>query len=325
MKKIIYIEKEIKNSKRVQEIVSRFRQKEIIIIDRYSEVFNKKNQSFKLQKLNPALILAKKYGNFINETPKKYTIGNSNNYYFSYMYNCLFDCKYCFLQGLYSSSNYVIFLNYEDYFTHINNKIRSLNGQKSTFFSGYDCDSLVYDRNTMFIQSAIDFFSNFQNAELEIRTKSTYLSPLLRESKKNIIIASSFTTEKFSSKYEKGVPKLSKRLNFLKSVVNLGWKVGLRFDPFIVYEGCEKDYQKLFISLFKIIPQNQLHSVTYGNLRYPISLYKNIEKNNTNDKLFSSLDRKSKSVEQDNKQFIEEFCIKNLSQYTYKDKIYSNM
>ena len=35
------------------------------------------------------------------------------------MYNCLFDCKYCFLQGMYSSANYVIFVNYEDYYDEI--------------------------------------------------------------------------------------------------------------------------------------------------------------------------------------------------------------
>ena len=32
------------------------------------------------------------------------------------MYNCLFDCRYCFLQGMYNSSNFVIFVNYEDFF-----------------------------------------------------------------------------------------------------------------------------------------------------------------------------------------------------------------
>ena len=91
----------------------------IYIIDRYTEVFNKRNQNFRLQKLNPAIILAKKIKNFLLETPKSYTIGKKNNYYFSYMYNCLFDCRYCFLQGMYSSSNFVIFINYEDFFTEI--------------------------------------------------------------------------------------------------------------------------------------------------------------------------------------------------------------
>ncbi|PPR26236.1 MAG: hypothetical protein CFH34_01080, partial [Alphaproteobacteria bacterium MarineAlpha9_Bin4] len=119
MKKVIYIEKSIKNLARVKAIIRRFRDPSIIYINRYTEVFNKKNQNFSLQKKNPAVILAKKQGNFLLKTPESYTIGRKNNYYFSYMYNCIFDCRYCFLQGLYNSSNFVIFINYEDYFNEI--------------------------------------------------------------------------------------------------------------------------------------------------------------------------------------------------------------
>ena len=35
------------------------------------------------------------------------------------MYNCIYDCKYCFLQGLYSSANYLVFVNYEDFLNQI--------------------------------------------------------------------------------------------------------------------------------------------------------------------------------------------------------------
>ena len=59
MTKIIYIEREIKDHFRTKLICSKVSNPEIIIIDRFSEIFNKRNQSFKLQKNNPALILAK--------------------------------------------------------------------------------------------------------------------------------------------------------------------------------------------------------------------------------------------------------------------------
>ena len=158
MKKLIYIEKEIHNNKRVTDFISRFSNVDIIYIDKYTEVFNKKNQNFKLQKKNPAIILARKYKNFLKEIPSKYSIGNRVNYYFSYMYNCLFDCKYCFLQGLYNSANYVIFINYEDYFEEIKNLTERFSNEKLTIFSGYDCDSLAYDSHTGFVEKALNFF-----------------------------------------------------------------------------------------------------------------------------------------------------------------------
>ena len=146
MRKIIYIENDIKDMARTKSILSRFKNPVIITIEKYSEVFNKKNQNFVLQKINPAIILAKKRKNFLLDTPKTYSIGKKNNYYFSYMYNCLFDCRYCFLQGMYKSSNFVIFINYEDFFK----KISKVENTDTTIFSGYDCDSLAYDNITKF-------------------------------------------------------------------------------------------------------------------------------------------------------------------------------
>ena len=92
MVKIIYIENEIKEHPRTKAITNKFKKSKIIYVNRYSEVFNKRNQSFNLQKKNPAIILAKKHKNYLNKTPENYGIGNHYNYYFSYMYNCIFDC-----------------------------------------------------------------------------------------------------------------------------------------------------------------------------------------------------------------------------------------
>ena len=35
------------------------------------------------------------------------------------MLNCVYDCSYCFLQGMFNSANYLVFVNYEDYFKEI--------------------------------------------------------------------------------------------------------------------------------------------------------------------------------------------------------------
>ena len=242
MNKIIYIEKSIKDSIRVKNLISKYKDSKIILIEKYTEVFNKNNQNFKMQKKNPSLIIAKKYKNFISPTPSKYTIGNHKNYYFSYMYNCLFDCKYCFLQGLYMSANYVIFINYEDFFNSISQISNEYKKEKITFFSGYDCDSLAYNSNTQFIEEALKFFKTQKNAELEIRTKSSTIKPFLSKSIENIIIAYSFTPSVFSKKYEAGVPKVEKRLSSIKQLVRLGWKIGIRFDPIIIYDSWKNDY-----------------------------------------------------------------------------------
>ena len=47
---------------------------------------------------------------------------------------------------MYSSANYVVFVNYEDYYEEIK-KISITNKKKNiTLFSGYDCDSLAFEQ-----------------------------------------------------------------------------------------------------------------------------------------------------------------------------------
>ena len=137
----IFVEREIEYHHRVKSILTRFPSHSPIYIDNYGELFNKKNQNFRIQKAFPNLILAHKNRGHILEAPKYFGIGDSYNFYFSHMYNCLYDCDYCFLQGMYSSADFVLFVNYEKFEDEIIEKIKQLEGRKVTFFSGYDCDS----------------------------------------------------------------------------------------------------------------------------------------------------------------------------------------
>ncbi len=138
----IYVEDEIIGTKKAQEIISKFRHAKVTSIKRFGEVFNPSNQNFRIQKTNPALILAKKQKGFVLDAPKGFGIGDQNNYYFSHMYNCLYDCSYCFLQGMYNSANYLVFVNYHDYQNEIAKTIKKHKEEKITFFTGYDCDPL---------------------------------------------------------------------------------------------------------------------------------------------------------------------------------------
>ena len=176
----IYIEDEIRDHPVTKEVLSRFPKATLIACERYSEVFNRKAQNFRLQKKKPSLILAKKHKGFVLEAPDSYGIGGENNYYFSHMLNCIYDCRYCFLQGMYRSAHYVLFVNYEDFTTEIENVLNQHNKEKVWFYSGYDCDSLALDPVTNFSEFILNFFQQQQRAYLEFRTKSTQIRSLLK-------------------------------------------------------------------------------------------------------------------------------------------------
>ena len=73
----IYVEEAIKNHKRTKFILKKFKKSRIILIKKYGEIFNKKNQNFRIQKANPCLILAHKKDNFVLPTPEGFGIGSS--------------------------------------------------------------------------------------------------------------------------------------------------------------------------------------------------------------------------------------------------------
>ena len=242
------------------------------------------------------------------------------------MYNCLFDCRYCFLQGMYNSSNFVIFVNYEDFFNEIRYLEKDLSAKDTTIFSGYDCDSLGYDHITNFSNSVLKHFNSFNKMELEIRTKSTYLKPFYRQALKNIVLAFSFTPEKFSSKYEVGVASLEKRINALKKVIDFGWNIGIRLDPFVIYQGWEKDYKQLFKILFSIIPKDQMHSVTYGNIRYPKEIFTKIKKSYPEESLFFKFEKNKGNIyDEDNGELINNFCNQYLFSFIDQSKVFCNI
>jgi len=154
----LYIEKNLKTHPRVERILAHYGKKaRVIECEHYGEIFNPKSQNFRIQKQNPKIILAEKKGKTVLPTPEGFGIGGQQNYYFSHMLNCIYDCRYCYLQGMYNSANQVIFVNYEDFMANIE-AITKDSTQPSYFFSGYDCDSLAFDPVTKFLDSFLPFF-----------------------------------------------------------------------------------------------------------------------------------------------------------------------
>ncbi len=271
----VYIENDLRNHSIVQKAMQK--NPSPIFIDRYTQIFNRNNQNFRLQKRAPCLIFAKKRNHFLHPIPKGYGIGRSNNYYFSHVLNCPFDCTYCFLQGLYRSAHFVVFVNYEDFQQAIEKQIAF--EENITFFSGYDGDSLALESVTGFVEAFLPFFAKHPNVEFEIRTKSIRLLPLLNaQPLPNVVIAYSLNPEKITKQMEDKTPPFSKRLEALKKLQQLGWTVALRFDPILPLGNWQPLYLECFLKTFGTLDRQKIHSVTLGNFRLPKTLFKRMEK-----------------------------------------------
>jgi len=279
MTEIIYIEEQVIDEPLTQKICARYPRATRILCQHYGEIFNRKGQNFRLQKKYPALILARKQRQLILDAPPGYGLGGAYHYYFSHMLNCVYDCRYCFLQGMYRSAHYVIFVNHDDFKQAISNRLRQTGNHTSWFYSGYDCDSLALDPVTGFTSSFIPFFRQQPQAWLELRTKSPHTRALLQQQPlPNAVIAFSFTPENISRALEHGVPALEKRLRAIHKLQHQGWKIGLRFDPLIYCDDFRDHYRALFKTLFSSLQGDSLHSVSLGSFRLPKPFFNTMQR-----------------------------------------------
>ena len=272
----LYVEDAVRDDERARRIMNRFSSVPVVPCDRYTTVFNPRSQNFRLQRSRPGLILARIFKNLVLETPPGYGIGGQHNFYFSHMLNCIYDCRYCLLRGMYGSANYVLFVNFDDFLSAMDEKLKACDGDTVWFFSGYDYDSLAFEPVSGFIENTLLFFADRSNAWLEIRTKSVQIRQLLTvDPLPNVVVASSLTPNALSGSLEHGVPSVEKRIQATSRLQRHGWSVGLRFDPLLYERNYPEHYQRLFHDVFARLDVDMVHSVTLGPFRMPRDYFRN--------------------------------------------------
>lgn len=274
----IYIESGIINHHRTKAFLQKFPQADIIKINKYSDVFNRKNQDFRKQKERGlTYILAEKRDHFVLPVPQCKTLKHPNNFYFSHLYNCPFDCEYCYLQGMYRSAFLVFFANYEDFADEI--KKISERGTHTTFFSGYDSDSLALEHLTGFAEYFVPFFETLKNTEMELRTKSVNIKYLENiDAQKNTYLCWTLSPEEITQKYEKKSAPFLERIKAIQTLAQKGWRIQLRFEPILSFKGWKEVYEDFFAQITEHISPEWIERVSIGHLRFPKDIYKIMKK-----------------------------------------------
>ena len=116
----------------------------------------------------------------------------------------------------------------------------------------------------------MNFFSNFPNTELELRTKSIAINSLLqRKALSNCVVAFSLSPAEIAKSLDSKAPSISRRISAIKQLAGAGWKIGLRFDPLIYTSDWQKLYSSLFSEIMEGLDPSMVHSISYGPLRFP--------------------------------------------------------
>ena len=244
----IYVEKDILQYLDSNELLQYLKFDTIIPIDNYKDIFSRPNQSFNLQKKSKCLILANKTSDYIYDASKYAQHSGFKNFFYNTLsLNCLYDCSYCYLQGMFSSSYIVAFINISDYFdsTKVAIKQRKHTDQPLFLSLSYDTDLLAFENIIPYCRHWIDFACNNQDLIAEIRTKSSNFRSIADiQPNDRILLAWTLSPELIASRYENDAPAPNARLAAVQQAISNGWSIRLCFDPVIAVPNWRKIYQE---------------------------------------------------------------------------------
>ncbi len=266
----IYVEEAARSYPDTDYILSRFADARQISLPHYKDVFNRKQQSFRAQKESVKLILAVQQGNFIYKGDSRIqSFQESGVYYNALIRNCLYNCEYCFLQGIHKTANIVIFVNNDDFMEAAYQKARQSDGMYLSI--SYLSDLLAFEEMIPFNRRWFQFAHENPNIVIESRTKSDNY-PAIRNIKPstNIILVWSLTPTALARKHEIGCASFQNRLFQVATAIQDAWRVRIAFDPIIALEDWEMEYQHCIDTVFARIDPTKLEAVSIGLFRmYP--------------------------------------------------------
>jgi|TARA_B000000532_G_scaffold154354_1_gene124054 spore photoproduct lyase len=324
----IYVESQSIESDIAEQSFKRFPKAKIIEIEDYKKIFNKNGQDFQIQKLSTKLILAKKQPPFIYPaTDIIQDSGFSNFYYCTPILNCIYNCEYCFLQGMYSSANIVVFTNTVEVKDAVKKQIleRKYPDEPLLLSLSYNTDILALENILPLTKQWIDFANNTDDLFMEIRTKSGLTSSFnkLKPSKK-ILFAWTLSPNNIIQKYEHKTPLLERRIMSIQKIVDSGWPVRLSFDPILIYPNWKEDYKQMFERIKETISGDKIFDITIGVFRMSDDFYNRIKKTKPDSDLFyNNYDNSNnvKTVTKDQKEMVRDFALSQLDGYCNGDKI----
>lgn len=263
----IYVEESVWSHPRTERVRKSFPKARYVEIERAGELTGPRSGVWSYQKKAPKLILAEKTSQLLYPcSDVAPDFGYKNFYYAVPMQNCLYDCEYCYLQGMYTSAHLVLFVNQEEMQQAVREKTAELG--ELYLCIAYDNDLLAMEGKLGLVSDWVEALRDTPRATVEVRTKSANfasLSKLIPPS--NVILAWTLSPREIVERFEAKTPGLEARLRAATQAVEAGWRVRLCLDPLLPVGDWRASYQGLLRLLDQAGLWDHLDDASYGTFR----------------------------------------------------------
>lgn len=274
----LYIERAALDYPDTRALIERFPRAEQILIDRVGEILNRSHQEWRLQKRSQKMILGVRRDNLIYPMPDiVQAVGDTPAFYNTPLINCLYNCSYCYLQGMYASANIVVFVNTADFLTAA--RAEADRHGRIYLSLSYDTDLLGFEGILPLTSRWIEFARNDPRVTIEVRTKSAGFAKIAHCTPiPNAILAWTVSPEETVKEHELLTASLDARLKAANAAIDAGWRVRLVFDPVLWSPDWRERYGKLVETIEASVPLSRVEDATIGVFRMNGEFFKNLKK-----------------------------------------------
>ncbi|MCR4792159.1 MAG: radical SAM protein [Lachnospiraceae bacterium] len=270
----IYVEKKALDDPGTKEILDRAGETDPIVIEHYKDVFDIKSSDGNARN---SLILARNPGRRLYEgAPVCQSFGNEHFYYSPSVMNCIYDCEYCFLKGMYPGRDICVFTDLEETFSELDELEKE---HPAYVCASYNTDLMALEDLTGYVGKWCERAAGHENLSVEIRSKCSRTDIYARlPVSERAIFAFTLSPDEIISRFEKGTPMLEGRMRALNAAMNAGFPVRICFDPMIYVRNWKDYYRNMADIVANGTDLSAVKDISIGTFRISDQYLKNMRK-----------------------------------------------
>jgi len=229
----IYLDREVQRTPYVEQILANFSRLPVHVVKNIEEVGYPNS-----------LVITNFKGRFLKPCPGTRNYICCDYWVLNFATGCLLDCAYCILHSYLNAQTMRLYANVDQMQEEID---RMVEGKKRTFRIGTGelTDSLLLDNKIRFSEKVISHLLQFDNVVVELKTKTLNLDSVKSLGPHpNLVISWSLNAPDFAEIYEAKSPTIRQRIEAAAHLRQLGFRIGIHFDPLIYSAGWEEQYTK---------------------------------------------------------------------------------
>jgi spore photoproduct lyase len=197
------------------------------------------------------LVTAVQKGEFLKPCP-----GTAKSYFccgyqiLTPLTGCGMYCSYCVLQSYFDHQHQVVYENFWDLEKEVERKLSTWRGIMR-IGTGEFADSLYQENNLGLCKKVADLLDPYPNVIVEFKTKCGSIDGLLKiKNPQKVIIGFSMNTPAMIAAFERDTAFLDKRLSMMAQCEEMGFFIGIHFDPIFHYDKWENEYRDVVRRIF---------------------------------------------------------------------------